>query len=122
MNAKERECSSAHCRSLWAAILCSWLAAQCGCGSGTSAESKAVSATAPARQAGEAAGGDWPVFRGNAKATGVASGELTDNPRLLWKYRVEKGAFEATPVVTDGAVYIGDMDGIFYAIDLESGQ
>ncbi|HEY2826046.1 MAG TPA: PQQ-binding-like beta-propeller repeat protein, partial [Pirellulales bacterium] len=64
----------------------------------------------------------WPVFRGNAQATGVSTGRLAEQPQLEWKYAVEKGAFEATPAIVDGVVYIGDMDGTFYAIDLQSGK
>ncbi len=64
----------------------------------------------------------WPVFRGNAQATGVATGRLADQPELVWKYPVEKGAFESTPVIVAGVVYIGDMDGTFYALDLQTGN
>jgi outer membrane protein assembly factor BamB len=63
----------------------------------------------------------WPVFRGNAQATGVTAGHLAAQPQLQWKFAVEKGSFEATPVIADGVVYIGDMDGTFYALDLSSG-
>src|SRR5262245_23188894 len=51
----------------------------------------------------------WPLFRGNVLSTGVASSTLPDNPKLVWKYTVPKGAFEGTPVVVDGVVYIGDL-------------
>jgi outer membrane protein assembly factor BamB len=64
----------------------------------------------------------WPVFRGNAQATGVAAGRLADQPELLWKYPVDKGAFESTPVIVNDVVYIGDMDGTFYALDLQTGN
>ncbi|HZZ30094.1 MAG TPA: PQQ-binding-like beta-propeller repeat protein [Pirellulales bacterium] len=67
-------------------------------------------------------GGPWPVFRQNAQATGVAESTLPQELQLLWKYTVQKGSFESTPVIVDGAVYIGDMDGTFYALDLRSGQ
>jgi outer membrane protein assembly factor BamB len=63
----------------------------------------------------------WPVFRENAQATGVAAGGLTERPELQWKYEVAKGSFDATPVIVDGTVYIGDMDGTFYALDLATG-
>ena len=64
---------------------------------------------------------NWPVFRGNAQANRRGGIEAADQPELLWKYAVEKGAFEATPVVA-GTVYIGDLDGVFYALDLKSGD
>lgn len=66
--------------------------------------------------------GNWPVFRGDARSTGVAAGSLPEKLELLWKFPVEDGAFEATPVIVDGVVYIGDLDGTFYALDLASGE
>ncbi len=66
-------------------------------------------------------GQSWPVFRGNAQATGVSESPLPDNPELLWKYAVEKGSFDAAPVIAAGVVYIGDLDGTVYAIDLATG-
>jgi eukaryotic-like serine/threonine-protein kinase len=78
---------------------------------------------APAKDASSA--GDhsqWPVFRGNAQATGGATGHLAHQPELVWKYPVDKGAFESTPVIVNGVVYIGDMDGTFYAFNLQTGN
>lgn len=66
--------------------------------------------------------GDWPVFRGNAQSTGVAVSEVPEKLELVWKYTVEKGSFDSTPVIVAGVVYIGDMDGTFYAIDLSTGN
>ncbi len=65
---------------------------------------------------------DWPLFRGNVLATGVASSTLPDELDLLWTYTVEKGAFESTPVVADGVAYLGDLDGHFFAIHLATGK
>ncbi len=64
----------------------------------------------------------WPVFRGNAAGTGVALTKLPPALKVRWEYRVPEGAFEATPVVADGCVYIGDLDGQLYALDLHTGQ
>jgi outer membrane protein assembly factor BamB len=98
---------------------------QCGCGMSDRADTATID-----HQAAAVAGDDndssdsaqWPVFRGNAQATGVADSKLPEQLQLAWKYTVEKGSFEATPVVVDHTVYIGDMDGTFYAIDLQTGQ
>ena len=65
---------------------------------------------------------DWPLFRGDACSTGTARGQLPDQLSVLWKFTVEKGAFEGTPVIADGVIYIGDLDGRIYAIDLQSGK
>src|SRR5215467_2718025 len=108
MNANEREYLNSLAEKViggrpWrAAVACSLLAFACGCGPGAQAVSKAAGAKASGNESAAATASDWPVFRGNALATGVAEGELTDNPQLLWKYSVEKGAFEATPVVANG--------------------
>jgi len=40
---------------------------------------------------------------------------------LEWKYKTS-GMVYASPVISDGVVYIGSMDSIFYALDAESGQ
>ncbi len=65
---------------------------------------------------------DWPVVRGNAAATGVAASPLSDELELSWKYTAEDSAFEATPVIVAGVVYIGDADGTFHAVDLATGE
>jgi outer membrane protein assembly factor BamB len=110
-------------KSIFIIFLTVW---QFGCGAKNSGVPQALTQPASATVAGEGAvqkfGGQWPVFRGNAQATGVADGKLPDQLDLLWKYTVDKGAFEATPAIVDGVVYIGDMDGTFYALDLQSGQ
>ena len=64
----------------------------------------------------------WPLFRANPLATGVAASPLPENPALLWKFPTEQGAFESTPVVADGKVYIGSLDGNLYAVDLADGK
>ena len=55
--------------------------------------------------------GDWPLFRGNPQSTGVAPQPLPEPLQLIWKFSVAQGAFEGTPAIQDGVVYIGDMDG-----------
>ncbi len=64
----------------------------------------------------------WPVFRGNALSQGVSESTLPEKPELLWEFNVPKGAFESTPVIQNNRVYIGDMDGEVYCLDLKSGK
>ncbi|HEY2762313.1 MAG TPA: PQQ-binding-like beta-propeller repeat protein [Pirellulales bacterium] len=104
------------------AVFLAFAIAQFGCGLNDDAKNGRNATALPPTGESLAIGGDWPVFRGNAMATGVADGELTNNPQLLWKFTVAKGSFNATPVVVGDTVYIGDLDGTFYAIDLTSGE
>ncbi len=92
----------------------------------TSAETPAAD-TSPPKQIvadGKAAEGNasWPVFRGNALADGVAASPLDENPALLWKHAVKDGMFESTPIIHDGTVYVGGLNGYFYALDLVTGN
>ena len=72
--------------------------------------------------------GSWEYFRGNAQSTGVAVSGLPAELSVLWEYKVPDGAFEATPTVVreqDGSkktVYIGDLDGSLFALDLQTGE
>jgi len=66
---------------------------------------------------------DWPLFRGDPQATGVARSTLPDQPELVWKQSFEDAAFEAGAIVVGGTVYVGSAgtDGDFYALDLATG-
>jgi len=64
----------------------------------------------------------WPVYRGNAQATGVAPSALPEKLTLSWKFAESLGPVEATPVILDGIVYVGDVDGNFVALDLQTGK
>jgi outer membrane protein assembly factor BamB len=69
---------------------------------------------------------NWPCFRGDPKSTGVARTRLPESLDVLWEYRVDNGAFEGTPAIVQcgdrKVVYIGDLDGKLYALDLETGE
>ena len=69
-----------------------------------------------------AASKNWPLFRGDPLSSGVAHTTLPEKPELLWKFTVKDGAFDSTAAIADGVVYIGDLDGTLYAIDLVSGK
>lgn len=65
---------------------------------------------------------NWPFVRGNLFGSGVAESTLPDTPELLWKFSAGKDAgFDATPVVADGVVYLGDNAGTFHALKLADG-
>ena len=65
---------------------------------------------------------DWPLFRGDAVSSGVSRGSLPDKLDVLWKFEVKGGAFDATPAIVGGIVYLGDADGRLYALDLKTGD
>lgn len=65
---------------------------------------------------------DWPVVRGDVVGSGVARTILPETPELLWKYSAGNDAgFDATPVVSNGVVYLGDNAGTFHALKLADG-
>ena len=74
-------------------------------------------------QADDSNQGDaWPVFRGDARASGVARDALPSSDRLelLWTFSASRG-FKATAAIVAGTVYAADTEGNVYAIDLASG-
>ncbi|GAA4427019.1 PQQ-binding-like beta-propeller repeat protein [Bremerella cremea] len=68
------------------------------------------------------ASADWPLYRGDPLAQGVAKEALPDDLEVKWEFTVPDGAFEATPIVEGGIVYIGDLDGRVYALNLKDGS
>ena len=68
------------------------------------------------------ASADWPLVRGDALASGVADTQVSPNLKVLWKYTLDESGFEATAIIANGTVYVGDFDGTFYAIALSNGE
>ena len=68
----------------------------------------------------QASSDDWLSFRGNPQLTGVATGELPENPELLWTFEAGDG-IESTAAIAEGTIYVGALDGYLYAIDLDNG-
>ncbi len=83
----------------------------------------------PAVAAGEtirAAKSAWPMYRGDARHTGRTDVVGPKTNKLRWVFstgRAEKeGGIETDPVIgPDGTVYVGANNGIFYALDSETG-
>jgi outer membrane protein assembly factor BamB len=66
---------------------------------------------------------DWPVVRGDAHGSGVAIGDITAGLDVLWTYRAgEDAGIEATAVIADGVVYVGDTEGTMHAVQLSDGK
>jgi outer membrane protein assembly factor BamB len=64
----------------------------------------------------------WPLGRGSPLATGIAASRLPDHLEVVWKFAAPEGAFESTPIIADGVVYIGCLNGYLYALDLQDGS
>ena len=68
----------------------------------------------------------WPMYRGDLRRTGRSDAAGPKTNRLRWTFstgRAEKeGGIETDPVIgPDGSVYVGANNGIFYALDPETG-
>jgi outer membrane protein assembly factor BamB len=81
-----------------------------------------VSTARPVPAAETAAAAAWPMSRGCLAGTGRSEATLTLPLTERWHRRFEKTAFGATPVIEAGTIYLGDLDGTFHALDLDSGE
>jgi outer membrane protein assembly factor BamB len=69
-----------------------------------------------------AAAGDWPLVRGDGAATGAVAEALPAKLDILWTHQANDSGFEATAAIVDGVVYVGDVDGTYFALKLENGE
>lgn len=65
---------------------------------------------------------DWPIGRGNATSTGVAVGKMAAQPQVLWEYSPEKSGFEGTPIIAEGKLFVGDVEGTIHALNAKTGS
>ncbi len=71
---------------------------------------------------------DWPLFRGDLEMQG-ATGEVLRSPlELAWSFETGEGGerrtppIEASPIISNGTVFVGTQLSQFLAIDLRSGE
>ncbi len=64
----------------------------------------------------------WPMARGSLAGTGRSAAVMSLPLREAWRRDFEGGAFAAVPVIAAGTVFLGDLDGHFHALDLETGE
>lgn len=81
----------------------------------------ALAATAGAAEIDAAPADAWPMARGSAAATGRSAVVLDLPLAEHWRRSFDKTSFGAVPVIAAGTIYIGDLDGTFHALDLETG-
>ena len=76
---------------------------------------------------------DWPMHRGGQNLQGVAVGELPDKLKLGWTFQVERPkrddgtpglqpGIKASAIISGAGVYVGDDNGTFHALELETGK
>jgi outer membrane protein assembly factor BamB len=83
--------------------------------------------------AAKAAQDDWLTYRHDSARTGAqaVASKLSDPAQISNLHVVAQfppegspavaGGFKASPIVVDGTVFIGGVDGYFYALDAASG-
>src|ERR1700733_223911 len=64
---------------------------------------------------------DWPQFRGNPSLTGVSTGTLPANLRLLWTFDAGD-SIESSAAISEGAVYFGSQTAELIALNLSDGK
>ncbi len=66
-------------------------------------------------------GEDWPTYHQNTALTGVSPDSGPDTNALLWQPFDTGFSIEASPVIVDGTIFIGNTAGQFYAVDAQTG-
>jgi outer membrane protein assembly factor BamB len=62
--------------------------------------------------------GCWNIFRGNQRLSGSMSGNLPDQPKLLWSFSTGN-MIKSSPVVCDDKIVIGSTSGIVWCLNTE---
>jgi len=62
----------------------------------------------------------WPVFRGNYQLNGFVDAHLSAGPEVLWSFQAE-AAFISTPVSDGNSLFLTDIEGNIYSLDLTNG-
>jgi len=67
---------------------------------------------------------DWTLYRGDTGATGRAAETITigDKLKIVWEERLEKGFFEASPIVFGDSIFVASSEAGMQAFDLKTGK
>jgi outer membrane protein assembly factor BamB len=68
-----------------------------------------------------AAADSWPLVRGCLAGTGRSAATLQLPLVEAWRRDFVKTAFGATPVIAADTIYVGDLDGTFHALAIDTG-
>ena len=82
----------------------------------------ALTAPRAGAEPAEAPAAAWPMMRGTLAGTGRSAARLSFPLVEVWHRSLDKTAFEATPVIAAGTIYLGDLDGRFHAFALDTGE
>ncbi|MBL6832046.1 MAG: PQQ-binding-like beta-propeller repeat protein [Pirellulales bacterium] len=82
----------------------------------------ATAALGFAAEPAEAPAKAWPMFRGTVEGTGRSAAVLSLPLAPRWQKKVSEIGYDATPVIAEGVIYLGDLDGSFSAISLADGS
>ncbi len=80
-----------------------------------------VAAPAVGKVAAKVDATTWTLARGDSSQTGRSTAKLADKLALKWRFKTE-APIKATPIVAEGRAFVGSNDGLFYAIDLNTGE
>ncbi|MEY3206456.1 MAG: hypothetical protein RLZZ21_2787 [Planctomycetota bacterium] len=86
------------------------------------AAASATAADEPAAPLAAAPADAWPLVRGSLAGTGRSAATLRLPLVEAWRRDFETTAFGATPVIAAGTIYLGDLDGTFHALALDTGR
>jgi eukaryotic-like serine/threonine-protein kinase len=64
---------------------------------------------------------EWSQFRGNPQLTGVVTGSVPGNLRLIWTYNADE-SIESSAAIAGVTVYVGSRSKDLLAIELKSGK
>src|SRR6185503_5444987 len=59
----------------------------------------------------------WPQFRGTPSLTGLSSTTIAAAPKVAWTWEGGE-AFDSSPCIADGVVYVGTATGELIAVNL----
>jgi eukaryotic-like serine/threonine-protein kinase len=62
--------------------------------------------------------GNWHIFRGDARLTGITRETIPANPSLLWTFQAGTD-IKSSPVISNSLIIIGSGNGTVYAIDMD---
>ncbi|MEM7146144.1 MAG: PQQ-binding-like beta-propeller repeat protein [Verrucomicrobiota bacterium] len=109
-------------RSIHAASVYVTCGVLCGCGGGSeSANEESEAEVTVVEEEVLVPETNWLLFRGDSAMQGVSEEVLQLPLELAWSFETER-AIVATAVIDEGRVYFGSTNGVFYCLDLESGD